>query len=176
MSETFRRDQRPAKAGGGTPEAIGNGTMYKHRIAQRIRKLVIGLVLSFAGGEANAVFYGNDIHQWCRSNRSMALAYAAALSDQASRILYTLGVTLRSSPEQPRAKNLALLSECLFCWSANNEAALKARRWPPQTNLWRERTSPRTGSVRLRGISLKVMCEKQRTSTFSHYRRVKRLS
>jgi hypothetical protein len=79
--------------------------MYNHRVGQRIRKLVIGLVLSLAGGEANALFYGNDVHQWCRNNRSMALAYAAALTDQAARILHTLGVTLRSSPEQPRAKN-----------------------------------------------------------------------
>ena len=32
------------------------------------------------------------------------------------------------------------------------------------------------GSERLRDISLNVMREKQRTSTFSHHRRVKRLS
>jgi hypothetical protein len=32
------------------------------------------------------------------------------------------------------------------------------------------------GQERLIDISLKVMCEKQRTSTFSHHRRVKRLS
>ena len=54
-------------------------------------------------------------------------------------------------------------------------AALKARRWPQRANLWRERTRPRAGSVRLRDISPKVMWEKQRTSTFSHHRRVKRL-
>jgi hypothetical protein len=79
--------------------------MYNHRIAQCIRKLVIGSVLALASGEANAVFYGNDVHQWCRGNRSMTLAYAAALTDQAARSLHTLDVTLRSSPEQPRAKN-----------------------------------------------------------------------
>ena len=64
-----------------------------------------------------------------------------------------------------------------ICWSAtNNEAALKARRWPQRTNLWRKRTNLRMGSERLSDISLKVICEKQRTSTFSHHRRVKRLS
>jgi len=68
------------------------------------------------------------------------------------------------------------LPECFSCWSANNEAALKARRWPLRTNLWRKRTDPRTGSERRSDISLKVMCEKQRTSTFSHHRRVKRLN
>jgi hypothetical protein len=35
---------------------------------------------------------------------------------------------------------------------------------------------PGAGSMRLSGISLKVIWEKQRTSTFSHHRRVKRLS
>jgi hypothetical protein len=73
--------------------------MYNHRIAQLIRKVVIGLVLSLAGGEANAVFYGNDIHQWCQINRFVATAYAAALADQAGRILYTLDVTVRMPPD-----------------------------------------------------------------------------
>jgi hypothetical protein len=35
---------------------------------------------------------------------------------------------------------------------------------------------PGRGQTYLSDISLKVMCEKQRTSTFSHHRRVKRLS
>jgi hypothetical protein len=32
--------------------------------------------------------------------------------------------------------------------------------WLPKANLWRERTNPRKASVRLRGISLKVIWEK----------------
>ena len=40
------------------------------------------------------------------------------------------------------------------CWSANNEAALKARRWPQRANLWRERTNLRKGSVRLKNKHL----------------------
>ena len=36
--------------------------------------------------------------------------------------------------------------------------------------------NPRKGSVRLSSVGLKVMWKKQRTSTFSHHRRVKRLS
>jgi hypothetical protein len=35
---------------------------------------------------------------------------------------------------------------------------------------------PERGQTYLNGIGLKVMCEKQRTSTFSHRRRVKRPS
>jgi hypothetical protein len=69
-------------------------------VSRHVRKLMIGLVLSLVGGEANAVFYGNDVHLWCQGNRSMALAYAAALTDQAARILHTLDVTLRS-PQPP---------------------------------------------------------------------------
>jgi hypothetical protein len=42
-----------------------------------------------------------------------------------------------------------------------------------EANLWRERTSPGAGSMRLSDISLKVIWEKQRTNTFSHHRRVK---
>src|SRR5262249_6027153 len=37
--------------------------------------------------------------------------------------------------------------------------------WLRRTNIWRRRTSPRTGSERLNDIGLKVMWEKQRTST-----------
>jgi len=68
-------------------------------MSYHVRKFVIGLVLSLAGGEANAVFYGNDVHQWCQSNRTMALAYAAGLSDQAGRILFTLDGTVRMRPD-----------------------------------------------------------------------------
>jgi hypothetical protein len=67
----------------------------RDRIIGGFRNLVIGLVLSLASGEANAVFYGNDVHLWCQSSRSMALAYAAGLVDQSARISYTLGVTVR---------------------------------------------------------------------------------
>jgi hypothetical protein len=49
----------------------------------------------------------------------------------------------------------------------------KKERWPEEANLWRERTSPGAGSMRLSDISLKVIWEKQRTNTFSHHRRVK---
>jgi hypothetical protein len=46
--------------------------------------------------------------------------------------------------------------------------------WLKGANLWRKQTNLRTGSKRLSDISLKVMWKKQRTSTFSHHRRVKR--
>jgi hypothetical protein len=54
-----------------------------------------------------------------------------------------------------------------------------AARWPAKmaaTNkcLAQTNKSP-DGVTYLSDISLKVMCEKQRTSTFSHHRRVKRL-
>jgi hypothetical protein len=41
-------------------------------------------------------------------------------------------------------------------------------------SIWRKVTSLRTASERLRDISQKVIWEKQRTSTFSYHRRVKR--
>jgi len=50
-----------------------------------------------------------------------------------------------------------------------------AHHWLRRANLWRKPTSPGTWSERLSDISLKVMWKKQRTSTFSHHRRVKRL-
>jgi hypothetical protein len=50
-----------------------------------------------------------------------------------------------------------LIATHLVCWSANDKAVLNAHHWSQRTNLWRERTNPKKGSVRLRDISLKVI-------------------
>jgi hypothetical protein len=48
-------------------------------MSRHFRKLMIGLVLSLAGSEANAVFYGNDVHGWCEQT------YGAGLCSRTGR-------------------------------------------------------------------------------------------
>lgn len=38
----------------------------------------------------NAFFSGNDVYEWCQGNRSMALAYTAALVDSAGHSIWVL--------------------------------------------------------------------------------------
>jgi hypothetical protein len=61
------------------------------------------LIWLLISGTAEAVFYGNDVHSWCQFNRSMALAYAAALVDQSARIEFTLDVTVRPPQAPPES-------------------------------------------------------------------------
>ena len=72
--------------------------------------------LALTATEAEAIFYGNDVHQWCHSSRPMALAYSAALVDQSARIAHILDVivrppeSLRSGPAQMSSAALDLAS------------------------------------------------------------------
>jgi hypothetical protein len=46
--------------------------------------------LDYFGG---AFVSGNDLYQWCRGNRPMALAYTAALADSASHSVWVLEIS-----------------------------------------------------------------------------------
>jgi hypothetical protein len=46
---------------------------------------------------AQAAFDGNDVYEWCRTNRSMTLAYSAGIIDQNARVSYTLRITARTA-------------------------------------------------------------------------------
>jgi hypothetical protein len=64
----------------------------------------------------------------------------------------------------------------LSCWSGNNEGVLSCR-WLHRTNLWRQRTNPRTRSNLSKQYRPEGdVGEAKETAHFSHHRRVKRPS
>jgi len=50
-------------------------------------------------GLASAAMTGDDVHSWCESNRSMALAYASGIADHSARVSYTLDISVRMPPD-----------------------------------------------------------------------------
>ena|ERR1700730_6874639 len=109
--------------------------MYNHRIAQRIRKLVTGLVLSLASGEANAVFYGTQTQRGTlegdhRCAMDGARGHGALVETIGSRrdrsaarriidkgVTYRLGQTPTSTGSWSRVKQKRKAGQSCSCFS-----------------------------------------------------------
>jgi hypothetical protein len=57
----------------------------------------LALLGALSISSAQAAFDGNDVYEWCRTNRSMTLAYSAGIIDQNARVSYTLRITARTA-------------------------------------------------------------------------------
>jgi hypothetical protein len=60
------------------------------------RRIVVAALLWFLMDvAATAQTLGNEVYEWCRSSRPMAIAYTVGVFDQAGRVTFTLGTTVR---------------------------------------------------------------------------------
>jgi hypothetical protein len=61
----------------------------------------LALLGALSISSAQAAFDGNDVYQWCRTNRSMTLAYSAGIIDQNARVT-TIADSLLKKPNDCR--------------------------------------------------------------------------
>jgi hypothetical protein len=88
--------------------------------------LVLSGAVALTATQAKAIFDGNDVYRWCRTNKSMAVAYSAGILDQSARISFTLDTTVRPPRPDVRIDSvLDLASKLLVGYCIPDQATME---------------------------------------------------